>query len=232
MTALAQRWPLGSGKRIAHGIGCVVGFEVWQVAMFALAFGVLRIAPNNLWKGDPTIIGLTCASGLLGFTSLAYLGIVRFGRVPWRDLGWHTERLGPAVALASLGLVLLSANVIGVLAVTGALGEVDVIRTITGYTASQRLLFLVIGASAAAIEETLFRGYLQPALVAKTNLVAGILIGAAVFALYHLFMGPSAIGLVAKFVSGVILGALRGRDRSLAAPMLAHFAMWQIFGSI
>lgn len=227
-----SRWDLGGWKRITHAMVCVVGFELWQFIAFGFAFGVLRLSPADMWKGDPIIITTTAVSGTLLMVCLVWLGIVRLGRISWRDLGWHTERLGLALGLGAAGTVLLSANVLGVLAVSGQLAQLDVLAVITGYTVEQRVLFLVIGAAAAATEESVFRGYLQPALIAKGGLVAGILVGAVIFALYHAFMGPSLTGLVAKILGGVILGALRGRDGSLVAPALAHFAMWQIFGSI
>jgi hypothetical protein len=44
--------------------------------------------------------------------------------------------------------------------------------------------------------------------------------------------GPNLSQLFGKFLGGVILGALRGRINSLVAPLLARFAVWQIFGSI
>ena len=72
----------------------------------------------------------------------------------------------------------------------------------------------------------------QPALIAKTGLVGGIVIGAVVFALYHVFMGPSLVNLFGKVLFGIVLGALHGRGNSLIAPLLAHFAFWQIFGSL
>jgi len=232
MKESTPRWPLGSGKRIAHALACVVGFELWQLLAFAFVFGVLRIAPADMWAGDPAVIINTIISGSLAMVCAVWLCIVRLGRVSFRDLGWHAERLGLSLGWGILGALLLCATVIGVLAASGALSQTDVIGFIGGYTVRQRLLFLAVGASAAAVEESLFRGYLQPALAAKIGLVGGILVGAAVFSLYHLFMGPSLVNLCGKFAIGVILGSLRGRDRSLVAPILAHFAMWQIFGSL
>lgn len=53
---------------------------------------------------------------------------------------------------------------------------------------------------------------------------------ATVFALYHLPVTPSAIGLSGKLLFGLILGALRQRTGSLVAPAVAHAGFWQIAG--
>jgi membrane protease YdiL (CAAX protease family) len=210
----------------------VAVFELWQVAAFGFVFGVLRFSPAALWQGDPIFIASTAVSGTLVMVGVVWLGIVRLGRISWEELGWHTEGFGPSVGLGVVGAALLSATLLGLLAASGKLAPRDVVTTIASYTTGQRLLFLVIGASAAAVEESLFRGYLQPSLMAKVGLIGGIFTGALVFSLYHLFMMPSLFNLFGKFLFGIVLGALRGRRNSLVAPLLAHFAFWQIFGSL
>jgi membrane protease YdiL (CAAX protease family) len=214
-------------------LACVVGFDLWQLLAFALLFGVLPLPPADLWKGHAVVIATTVLSGGLAMVCVVWLGIVRLGRVSWRDLGWHTERLGLSLGLGVLGTALLSAYVLGKLAAAGGLSQMNVLATITSYTPAQRLLFLVLGLSAAAVEESLFRGYLQPALAAKIGLAGGIVLGAVVFAAYHVFFfGPDVRALLGKVPSGIILGALRARRGSLVAPLLAHFSLWQIFGSL
>jgi membrane protease YdiL (CAAX protease family) len=79
------------------------------------------------------------------------------------------------------------------------------------------------------VEETLLRGYLQPAFIARWGTVAGILMTAAGFALYQL--NPRPYALAAKFAFGIILGVLKGRDRSLFAPAVAHALLWNIVGT-
>jgi membrane protease YdiL (CAAX protease family) len=232
MTDVTPRWPLGSWKRIAHGLACIAGFELWQVFAFGILFGVLQCSPADLWKGDPVFIATSVVSGTLAMACVVWLGIVRMGRVSWRDLDWHTEQLWLSLGLGVLGTALLSTTLLGLLAASGRLTQIDVVAEIGAYTASQRLLFFAIGVSAAAIEESIFRGYLQPALIAKTGLIGGILTVAVIFALYHVFMGPSWFILLGKVLIGIVLGALRGRSNSLVAPLLAHFAFWQIFGSL
>jgi membrane protease YdiL (CAAX protease family) len=57
----------------------------------------------------------------------------------------------------------------------------------------------------------------------------GVLLGAGLFAVYHLDFAPAS--LIYKLRMGAILGAARGRDRSLVAPALAHFCNWAVIGA-
>ncbi len=233
MSTSTPRWPLGGGKRIVHALAGVLAFDAWQFLSFGVVIGVLHFPPSQIFAGHPLIIGTTTFSGVFSMVVIVWLGLVRLGRLTWRDLGWHTERLGQALLLGLLGLGLLTANLLGLLALQGFLGQMKILETIAAYTLAQRLLFLVLGLSASAIEESLFRGYLQPALVARTGLMGGILLQAIVFAAYHVFfLGPNLARLAGKIPSGVILGALRGRQGSLLAPVLAHCLFWQVFGGI
>jgi membrane protease YdiL (CAAX protease family) len=59
--------------------------------------------------------------------------------------------------------------------------------------------------------------------------VPGILLTAVVFAFYHLKVSPQA--LLGKLVIGIVLGALRGRDRPLTAPAIAHVLLWAVLGT-
>jgi hypothetical protein len=56
-------------------------------------------------------------------------------------------------------------------------GEVG--RTIADYTGAQRLLFVLIGVQAALVEESLFRGYLQPTLMEKLGPMFGVVVDRA-----------------------------------------------------
>jgi membrane protease YdiL (CAAX protease family) len=104
----------------------------------------------------------------------------------------------------------------------------DVVATLLGFSAAQRLLFLIIGLDAAFTEESLFRGYLQPTLVHKLGFPAGLLVMAAIFALYHLKLRP--VVLLGKLLLGIVFGLLRGRDRPLWSSAIAHGLLWVVLG--
>jgi membrane protease YdiL (CAAX protease family) len=219
-------------QRIGLALGSVAALEALHLLMAVFLFAVLGRSPADMWTGDPAVLASTLVFGVVAMGGLVWLGIVRRGRCPWRDLGWHGDRIGESLALGLVGFGMLVAIVLGMLAVAGHWSDVDLHGALAGYTAAQRAQFLVIGLCAATIEESIFRGYLQPALIAKVGLVGGILIGAVVFGLYHVFMGPSPFNLIGKVCFGLVLGALRGRDRSLVGPMFAHFLFWQVMGSL
>jgi membrane protease YdiL (CAAX protease family) len=71
-------------------------------------------------------------------------------------------------------------------------------------------------------EENLFRGYLQPLLIESLGAWRGIIAQAALFSVAHIgwLTNWSLFGLV--FLTGLMLGWMRGRDRSLVAPFIAH----------
>lgn len=101
------------------------------------------------------------------------------------------------------------------------------------------LEFLSAGTAAAFIEETFFRGFVQTMLTRRFSEstcseavggVAAILITAAMFALTHLFIGPSWVRL-ATFFPGVIMGWLRWRHGSVMPSILYHMFgnVWSIW---
>ena len=161
---------------------------------------------------------------------LFHFGLLKVARISWADLGWRTDGLPRGIGLGLLVLVGLLLVFLGILTVIGAdLGELK--QTIAGYTVRQRLLFLCIGLAAAVTEESLFRGYIQPTLIAKRGMVVGILLSALIFSLSHVAVSPNPIGLVMKVFLGVIYGIARGRDRSLTAAVVGHFLFWQVIGA-
>jgi membrane protease YdiL (CAAX protease family) len=81
---------------------------------------------------------------------------------------------------------------------------------------------------AAWVEENLFRGYLQPLLATRLPLQVAIVVQAALFSVAHLGYTTNLMYFGSAFVSGLILGALRGRGRNLVAPYVAHSLLWMM----
>lgn len=80
----------------------------------------------------------------------------------------------------------------------------------------------------AFVEEVTFRGWLQPALVARLGSLAGIGLAAAIFMTFHLAGGArEPLSLVSIFLAGVFFGLLAWRSRGLPAAFAAHFA-WNV----
>jgi membrane protease YdiL (CAAX protease family) len=87
-------------------------------------------------------------------------------------------------------------------------------------TAPLPILLLVIAVAAPLAEEILFRGVLMQAFAQRFGTGVGITVSALMFSLYHL----SPPQLIPAFFSGLALGALATRTRSLLPGMIAHAA--------
>ena len=106
----------------------------------------------------------------------------------------------------------------------------EIIDSVKGQTAAERITFMAIGIQAAFIEESLFRGNLLPALEKKMNGKAALPLSAVLFAAYHL--NPNPVSLVGKTMSGLVYATLRKAKGSLVAPAIAHGLFWTVVGSM
>lgn len=86
------------------------------------------------------------------------------------------------------------------------------------------------GLAAAVIEETFFRGWLQPLLERRFGPYAAIAAANLVFAPVHLIVSPYWISLC-TFFPGLVMGWLKYRYGSLLPPALFHFIgnIWAIW---
>ncbi|WP_278548821.1 Synerg-CTERM system glutamic-type intramembrane protease MrtS [Cloacibacillus evryensis] len=86
------------------------------------------------------------------------------------------------------------------------------------------------GLAAAIIEETFFRGWLQPMLERRFSPFAAIVLTNLVFAPIHLIVAPYWISLC-TFFPGLIMGWLKYRYKNLFPPALFHFVgnIWSIW---
>jgi membrane protease YdiL (CAAX protease family) len=99
-------------------------------------------------------------------------------------------------------------------------------------TMTDLLGFIPIALTAGFSEEAIFRGYLQRQFHALTGspLVA-IIVQAAIFSLAHGYTLP-AYDLIAKFISGLLFGAMAFYRKSLLPGMLAHAAQDCLVGVV
>jgi hypothetical protein len=230
METASCRWTADRPGRIAHAtlLICVQAFGFFVIGPALLAPSILGDA--DPFQGAPAAIGLFATLSVVDVIGLIGYGLLRVGRIDLSTLGWrfplHVEDLlrgclGGGACTLVVCLVWISLGHERNVAAFAA--------QIATFSVSQRVLFALLGLQSAFVEETLFRGYLQPAFIARWGTVAGILMTAAVFALYHL--NPRPYALAAKFAFGIIFGVLKGRDRSLFAPAVAHALLWNIVGT-
>jgi membrane protease YdiL (CAAX protease family) len=111
----------------------------------------------------------------------------------------------------------------------GGAGARSMLAGVAAYSPAQRLLFVAIGVAAAFYEESIFLGYLQPALVARMGSVGGIATSAVLFSLYHFRFRAMSLFVLLTF--GVIFGVLQERRGSLVAPAFAHALVWAVLGA-
>ena len=100
------------------------------------------------------------------------------------------------------------------------------------HSRSAAYIFKMLGSglAAAVIEETFFRGWLQPMLRKILPAAAAIVLTNCVFAPIHLFAAPNPISLTV-FFPGLVMGALREKYGNVLPGMIFHFLgnVWAIW---
>lgn len=230
MTDAAPRFDPASPLRIVHALGLVVAR-----AVLLFGVGINQIAPRilgteNIFAGDfRSLAVLAVLLGALDVGLVLSVGLLVVGRVTLRSLGWRADRLGRDVALGLAGFAACTGILVLGFMIAGASPSEPFVAA-RDFTLPQRLMFLLVAIfGAALVEETIFRGYLQPVLVARLGLVGGLVASAILFDLMHMNFRPAS--LFTKFAFGIVFGALRGRDRSLVAPAIAHGLIWHVYGA-
>lgn len=109
----------------------------------------------------------------------------------------------------------------GVIPASGdMIAAVYAVRTALPEWAICLLLVFII----APAEEIFWRGLVQKRLVALTNPRFGLIAGALIYALVHLW-AKNGVLLPAAFICGIIWGWQYQRSGSLAGPIISH-ALW------
>jgi uncharacterized protein len=143
------------------------------------------------------------------------LRFLRFDRLPGR--GQRLPALGIAIAVFFSASALMAAC--EDVAPNQWLERFDVSRILdTVHGPWQAVLFASVVVGAPLAEETVFRGYLQPALAARIGLSRAILLQALLFSLVH--MDP--VGFFPRLLLGVAFGQLVALTGSLWSSIFAH----------
>jgi uncharacterized protein len=224
------RWQPDNPRRIAHALVLVASRSA---LLFVGGLGLLgpALLGDHLftsgWKSYALLAGVL---GVLDVGLILNLGLLRYGGVGLRELGWRFDRPGRDVGLGVAGFCVCSAPLLAAYVASGEMTLPQIWAFTVEMPLTERGVYLLIAVfGAALVEETLFRGYLQPALAARLGLVGGIVLQAAIFSLMHMNFRP--VALVVKFLFGCVFGALRGRDRSLLVPGVAHGLIWAVWGA-
>jgi membrane protease YdiL (CAAX protease family) len=207
------------------------------LAMFGVG-GVLTILlgvhdRREIWQAPPAAFIINIGVGLFEVGVVLRLGMCRYARLSFREAGWSGLALRD-VAYGVLGFALLAVSLTCVLATESGFADTIayIADKIAHYTPQQRVFFALMGVIAAIPEETIFRGIMQPTLQNKVGRWPGILLTAVIFAVYHLQFAFAFPLIVSHIGTGLILGVLRERTRTLWAPAIAHALVWVILGAI
>ena len=209
----------------------LIALQCLLVSILGLGIIAPRVLPDpeNPFSPSLQFVLLAVFLGSTGFMGLVYYGSVKQPGRTFRELGWHTDRLGMQVVTGVAGGVVISAVLLILLALWGQPLR-ETLTHIRGYSLAERGVFLLIGVAAASVEESLFRGNLLPILSRRFGKPLGLLLMGVIFAIYHLNFRP--LSLIFKTTAGVLYGSLCVWQRSLVAPAIAHIVSWIIVGSL
>lgn len=213
--SLWRRWLSGESRAAAAVV--VVLALIWTAAVIKLqAVFVLGIS-NAL--GLVTLLG---EAGWALYATLLLFGIMVLPAVlvPW--LAGAPLRVGRATG-AGVGMA------IGLLGFATAFGIAALGAVCSLQPAPLAVLPFLLGIVAiliqSAVEEIIFRGWIQPMLARHIGPWGGIAVAAIAFGLLHMLAGANAIiSIVNICLAGALFGLLAWRTGGLFAPIAAHFA--------
>lgn len=214
--ASGARVPLGDPARFMPVFALYLAFLATSVVYgWTTGFGL----PRNVGDLDEQLASMLVVE--LVDTALVVAGIAWATRPPAPPPRGRGTRIA-AWVLSALGLVaLLGVNMGYHRVLRGALGLPDVRLDL--FDRPGRLPWIILGlcAQPAIVEELFFRylalGHLRPLLGSH----GAVLVSSAMFGLAHIFAVLSAPYLI---LAGIAFGYARLYGRSLALPMLLHFA--------
>ena len=210
-TLIPPRWG------IPDAIIPLIGFVLISVVV-ALVGSLLNLPLPWLLLLGITLPWIALAGWPLLTTSFQGNGpVVDLGlRLTWRDLGWGV--IGGIAALVAGGTIAIVLQAIfGEF--TSAAGEVGEQIRNEGPLLAVAAFALCVAIGAPIAEEIAFRGMAYNALAKRGLSTAWIIaITTLAFSLFHLEPMRAPILLA----SGLVLGILRWRTRSLGAPIVAH----------
>lgn len=206
---------------------------LWGFILVA-AFALMRIVETVTWRQGFGSLdfqeSLPFALFLLLWFVLMSVGLIVGGvvwltKTSWQELGWKRKGLLKSIGLGLLGFVLMYINVIVWAMLKGNMNQPVMFSP--NPTRLLLVMFFAFGLP-AWVEENLYRGYLQPLLTGKMSIWLAIVVQAVIFSVAHLGYLSHLLDFGSAFVTGLILGWLRGRESSLVAPFIAHGLFWMM----
>ncbi|MCX7283416.1 MAG: type II CAAX endopeptidase family protein [Novosphingobium sp.] len=174
----------------------------------------------------PDILGAEATPSVLAaFTLLLYGPLLPFALLAGWLGGTKVLRAGNApLPWASVGLVVGAGGLAFALLMSWLNGATVPGRAATGLGG---LVLVGIGLTLvqSAMEEVLFRGWLQPVLVQRIGRWAGVLGSSVTFMAFHLIGGGrQPLSMLVIALAGAVFGLLALRSGGIVAPIMAHAA--------
>lgn len=207
-------------------IAPILLLSVSSVAVFlivAKAGGDSSVIPRELGAWFPYIAMINHTLLLLITVQFARSEGISFGQLGWRQTK-RTWMLDAAIGVgAGIVIFLLQTHVAEPMVTTIRNGlQVSSMRPESTPVLSFNVAGLIAGTLFAGIvEETVYRGYIQPQLTASLGTIVGVLVTTAGFAIgLHWGLGPWS--LIVVFFDGLLLALLFEWRKNLLACALAH----------
>jgi membrane protease YdiL (CAAX protease family) len=205
----------------------IMALSLYSVILaFAFVFYIFTppIFPEPLRIAAAPVHDLLQALLVAAICLLPFIASILLRKQPVRSLGWDMGLLRPALqmgfAIAIMTIFLRNH-----------------VMTILGGLPPERLNPLLLAMGIAILEETIFRGYIQPRLAWWLGPVPGIALTAALSTLWHLpvwlnwLPGETILILVGlTFVQALVLGWIMRKAGHVAAPAFYRaFSIWMQF---
>ena len=200
------------------------GLPTYATLLVALVGPPLFIVVPDLLFGESRSIGLQVVIHLLycGLAVFVVWVVVRLERLPLSSIGlrrpgWSTLVTAAVVTLVTLGMPLITGPLMDLL---GTEGFEEGLRRLAPMPAWFRI---VVGVTAGAVEETLYRGYAVERLAAITGrLWLGGALAALAFGLAHIPAWGVGFALAADLPFGIVATLCYLWRRDLLANILVH----------
>lgn len=227
---MEPRYSANSTARIVHATLIGLVLKLALVASFGTTAAIFGEDADLMAGGAPSFVAFFIMAALQ--VAIVVFGLLRFGRVSLSEVGWGRDEESKSwpeeILFGVLGLLFVVAGMAVILMAFGAFIPEEMLAAFTEQTPTQRIIFIGIGVVAAFAEETVFRGYMQPAAIHRLGQVGGVFLTAFLFDILHLKAQP--ISLVTKMWIGLVLGGLRWRNGGVWSPAITHALIWIVLG--
>lgn len=230
----AAKRPLPEFLHVPWNIGDV---GVMILLWFGIQIGVilmLKVLAPSVPGIESFLIGVTNGTNIMGVFALdlldaaAGLGVValylRKYRTGFKSLGWRPVNIGRAI-LYLVGVLLFfifaSAAVLALVSwlVPGFNADQAQNNDFIGAAAGhQSLALIALVLLPPVLEETIFRGFMFPAMAKKWGVIPGALVSSAVFGIAHFQANIS----IYTFLLGLLLCFMYVRLKSIVPGVLLH----------